>query len=114
MRQAESLMLARARAHFYFAVRLDAIESGSIRVGKQLAPAVVDVDHQLGDQLVERVAARPRNDVDAAGLAVRTLRIPVDIEVVIDACDIRLATLISKPLGELPPDLQFGSPRCAG
>jgi hypothetical protein len=108
-------MLAGPRAHPDLAVRLRPVEPRSARVGKELPPTVVDEDHQLRDELVERTRARARDDPHASTLDRPQWLIPVDMEAVIDTREIRLATLAREPLGELPQRAQlFGPRRFAG
>src|SRR5947207_7485248 len=91
MGKAEPLVVAWSRAHPDLAVRLRAIQSRSPGIGKYLAPAVVDEDHQLRDELVERARAQARNDAHAPGLDRSRILIPVDVEAVIDTREIGLA-----------------------
>src|SRR5665213_2433073 len=86
VREPQPLVLAGAHAHLHLATGLHAVEAGDARVGEQASPRVVDVDHQLRNQLVERRAARPRGDRHApVGHA------PVDVEAVVDALEVRAA-----------------------
>ena len=107
VRETQALVLAGPRAHLDLARRLDPIEARGVAFGKQPAPGVVDVDHELGDQLVERAAALARDD---ASRGRRGRRIPVDVEAVVDAIDVVLAALAEAVLREPPQHAQFLRP----
>src|SRR5436189_5849235 len=90
MADAEALMLAGTRAHLDLAAGLHAIEPGNAGLGDSLSPYVVDVDHQLGDELVERIAPRARRNRHAPALT-DAFGTPVDVERVVGARDVGLA-----------------------
>ena len=52
---------------------LHAIDRGDVALGEELAPARVDQDHQLGDELVERRTTLARHDAHAIVLDVKAV-----------------------------------------
>ena len=99
-------MRLRLGAHADLAHLLGAIKTRHASVDQHLSPAAVDVNHELGDQLVQRRPSWPRHDRHpAVGRGV-----PVDQEVVIHARDVRLATALLQSLGEPPQRAQLVAP----
>jgi hypothetical protein len=64
MRHAQPLVRRRLQRHAHLAAGLRAIDAGHVAVCQHAAPAAVGQDHHFRHQLVDRVAAHTRHDVD--------------------------------------------------
>ena len=107
LRDAEAIVRLRRSRHAHLAGRLRAIDGGNALLGEQPTPGAVGDDHQLGDELVERAAALPFADDDAAILGVGEIAFDREVVVVVALHRRGLAAPAFAGVGQIPEHFQL-------